>query len=158
MHRRFLTLTAAAVAALSLPACGTIIHGSNQEIAFSSTPAGAQVAVDGVVMGQTPVLLNLERKNHHSVRLTLDGYQPYGMTMSRSVDGWIAGNIVFGGLIGLAVDAVTGAMYKLSPDQVDAELQSGGTSAVMHDGQMLVAVVMTPNPEWERIGQLVPQP
>lgn len=146
------------MAALALPACGTIIHGSNQQVSFSSTPTGAQVAIDNVTMGQTPVVTNLARKNRHSVRLTLDGYQPYEMMMSRSVDGWIAGNIVFGGLIGLAVDAATGGMYKLSPEQVNAELRSGGTSAVVRDGQMLVAVVMAPNPEWEPIGQLVPQP
>jgi hypothetical protein len=35
------------------------------------------------------------------------------------------GNIVFGGIIGLAVDAITGGLYKLAPEQVSAQLARG---------------------------------
>lgn len=145
--------------AILLSGCATIIHGSNQEIAFSSNPSASQVMIDGQMMGETPVTLALSRKERHTVRFDLDGYQPYEMQLSRSVDGWIAGNIIFGGLIGLVVDAATGAMYKLSPEQVQADLMTAGTASIDASGDHLhIAVVLTPSSEWEQIGTLTPMP
>lgn len=48
-------------------------------------------------MGTTPVIAKLERKQSHLVRLELDGYQPYETTLTKSVSGWVWGNLVFGG-------------------------------------------------------------
>lgn len=153
---RVLALPLLAVSLLA-PGCATIIHGSNQDVAFSSSPSGATVTVDGEALGTTPLVTGLSRDDAHTVRITMDGYQPYEMTLTKSVDGWVWGNIVFGGLIGLGVDAATGAMYKLSPDQVSADLRSlsAGTSA---SGALQVAVVLEVDPSWERVGQLQPAP
>jgi hypothetical protein len=42
-----------------------------------------------------------------------------------NVNGWYIDNNLFGGLIGmLIVDPITGAMYKLSPDKLDASLEA----------------------------------
>lgn len=38
------------------------------------------------------------------------------------MDGWLFGNLLFGGLICVIVDAATGAMYKLTPNQMAAQL------------------------------------
>jgi hypothetical protein len=43
---------------------------------------------------------------------------------------WEWGNIIFAGLIGLAVDAWTGGMYELSQDKVSAEFPSHPTKTV----------------------------
>src|SRR5699024_8688621 len=99
------------------------------DIAISSNPSSATVVVNNQDVGQTPVTVNLSRKESHDVRIELEGYLPFETTIIRRVDGWIAGNIIFGGLIGLAVDASTGGMYKLTPEQVQAELRSGTASA-----------------------------
>jgi hypothetical protein len=64
------------------------------------------------------------------VKIELPGYMPYETNLIRKVDGWIAGNIVFGGLIGLAVDAITGGMYKLTPEQIQSELMNQTADAV----------------------------
>src|SRR5690606_24180125 len=97
--------------------CATIIHGSKQAVGISSNPANAVVTINGQQFGRTPVTATLSRKDHHRVTIELDGFMPYDIQLTRKVDGWIVGNIVFGGLIGLAVDAITGGMYKLTPDQ-----------------------------------------
>lgn len=104
-----LTITLTAVG------CGTIIHGTTQQVGVSSSPSGADVVVDGVDQGSTPVTVDLSRKDKHTIKLSLNGYQPHEMIINRKVSGWVWGNILFGGLIGLAVDAGTGGMYKLSP-------------------------------------------
>ena len=131
-------LSAAVRGGVLLTACATIINGTSQSISISSQPTGAQVFVDGVPMGVTPVAPDLKRKDKHLIRIEMEGYEPFELQLNRGVSGWIAGNIIFGGLIGLAVDAMTGAMYKLSPDEVIAVLQNGGTAQLYESGEVLL--------------------
>jgi hypothetical protein len=100
------------------------------------------------------VIAKLTRKDNHVVRIELPGYQPQDLTLTRSVSGWVWGNIVFGGLIGLAVDAIDGGMYKLTPDQLSATLIATNASvAKTPDGIFLVAV-LEPRSDWVKVGQL----
>ena len=146
------TLVAAA-SLLATTACATIMQGSQQGVSVNSNPAGARISVNGQQMGTTPAVVRLARSNAHTVRLELDGYAPYEMQLQKKMSGWVWGNIVFGGIVGVIVDGSTGAMYRLSPDAVDASME---TRTAMVDGQRLiqVAIVMTPDPTWEKIGQL----
>ncbi|WP_423127580.1 PEGA domain-containing protein [Gaoshiqia sp. Z1-71] len=134
--------------------CATIIHGTKQSVSISSNPTKAMVVINGRDEGRTPITVDLSRKDHHTVQINLDGYLPYETKFTRKVDGWIAGNIVFGGLIGLAVDAISGGMYKLTPDQIDADLKNGNHSVIQNENGMYLTIVMYPNPNWEKIGQL----
>jgi len=136
--------------------CATIIHGTSQDVSVSSNPSNAKVTVGGKEVGRTPIITDLKRKDKHIVKIELEGYQPYEIGITRKVSGWIAGNILFGGLIGLAVDAISGGMYKLSPDQITAELRDAGTSAILQDGSVFITVVLKPDPSWQKIGQLSP--
>ena len=89
------------------------------------------------------------------MKITLAGYMPYEMTMTRKTNSWVWGNIVIGGLIGLVVDSATGAMYKLTPEQVSAELRKEGNASVkISDNTVLVTVTLHPDPSWEKIGEL----
>ena len=141
---------------LALSACGTIIQGTKQQVSISSAPTGAEVTVDNVPLGKTPVVGDLKRKDHHLVRITLDGYQPHEIALARSVSGWVAGNIVFGGIIGLAVDAITGGMYKLTPDQVLTALEASDPDEVrvLDSDNLAVLVVLRPQLDWEPIATL----
>lgn len=153
----------AAAGLLLATGCATIMHGTTQDVGFSSTPSQATVKVNGIPVGATPVVAKLERKQSHLVRLELDGYQPFETTLTKSVSGWVWGNIVFGGLIGLAVDASTGGIYKLSPTQMHGQLSqtvqagtprgSETSSALGKDG-IYVRVVMQADPAWTKVGQL----
>ena len=138
---------------VSTGACATIMQGSNQGIAVNSTPAGASVSVDGKPMGTTPTVLRLERRSAHTVRLEMQGYAPYEMQLEKKLSGWVWGNIAFGGVVGVIVDGTTGAMYRLTPNAVDASME---TRTAMVDGRptIQVAIVMSPDPSWEQIGQL----
>lgn len=122
---RWVPLLALAGIAPGAAGCGTIIHGTTQQIAITSVPTGAAVMVDTTAYGDTPVTVELRRKDRHIIRIMLEGYQPFELVTRRSTSGWVWGNIIFGGLIGLVVDASTGGMYKLSPEQVEATLSTG---------------------------------
>lgn len=137
-----------------LSGCATIIHGSHQSIGIGSSPTGAKVYVDDQLMGQTPTIVNLPRKYYHQIKIDLPGYQPYEMQFTRKVDAWIAGNILFGGLIGLGVDAITGSMYKLTPDQVQATLSHQEAFFPRKQNDIFITVVLKPDPGWLCIGQL----
>lgn len=139
---------------LLLGGCATIMHGTTQQIAVSSSPTGAQVSVNGMARGTTPVIADLRRKDNHVVRVTLDGYAPFEMALTRSTSGWVWGNLVFGGIPGLAIDAITGGLYKLSPEQVSAQLARADVQLAEGVEVLLVTVVLRPEPGMERVGSL----
>ena len=97
--------------------CASILHGTLQPLAVSSTPTGATVTVDGTNMGNTPVTASLSRKHEHTVKLELKGYKAAEVHLNKKIDGWFWGNILFGGVIGMVIDGSSGAMYKLTPTQ-----------------------------------------
>lgn len=144
------------VVMLVILSCATIMHGTSQDIGFSSTPTGARVVVDNQERGKTPVIANLSRKDNHIVKIDMPGYQPFEATITRSVSGWVLGNILFGGLIGLVVDAISGGLYKLTPEQVAATLAKEGSGYLHRDDALYIAVVLKVDPTWEKVGSLEP--
>jgi hypothetical protein len=140
----------------SLAGCASIMHGTSQDIGISSSPTGAKVVVDNLNGAQTPYVAKLSRKDNHVVRITMDGYAPADLTLTRSVSGWVWGNIVFGGLVGLAVDAISGGLYSLSPSQLEATLARQGAQVAPTKEGIYVVLVRTTDPAWRRVGQLAP--
>ena len=112
------------------------------------------MTVNGVELGQTPVIAELSRKEQHFVTIELDGYMPYETTLTKSVSGWVWGNILFGGLIGLAVDAISGGLYNLTPEQIEAELKAQLSDCTQCDDGLVIVAVLHPDPSWEKIGTL----
>ena len=127
-----------------LPGCATIMHGTTQDIGISSVPSGALVSVDNKTHGQTPVVAPLSRKDNHLVKVEFPGYQPFEATVTRSVSGWVAGNILFGGLIGLSVDAISGGLYTFGPEQITATLTASPQPAVAFQGEQQPVVPPQP--------------
>jgi uncharacterized protein YceK len=152
---RLITAAAACgITVLSVSGCATIIHGTQQDVGISSTPSGATVTIDNTEKGVTPVVAKLKRKENHTVKIQLAGYQPFETTLTHSVSGWVWGNIAIGGLIGLAVDAMSGGIYKLTPEQVAGSLQTGQASILQKDGGLYVVAVLEPQPNWVKVAQL----
>ncbi len=98
--------------------CATIVKGTTQAVAVDTPGApGAVCELSSPGIGTqtvtTPATLVLE-KSQHSVSVTCrkpcfqDGV---GVIASNS-EGMAVGNVVLGGVIGLGVDAATGAMNK----------------------------------------------
>jgi hypothetical protein len=151
MKARQITLCATAAAMVG---CASIVHGTRQDIGFSSSPTDAAVKVDGVFVGNTPVNAKLTRKDDHVVSISMAGYQTYDTTFSRGVSGWLWGSLAFGGLVGLTVDAIDGGLYELTPGQVDAETRASDASVTQVHNTMYVNVALKPDPSWQRVGAL----
>ena len=56
------------------------------------------------------------------MKIELPGYQPAESTITRGTSRWVLGNLLFGGLIGVVVDATSGGLYALTPEQISATL------------------------------------
>lgn len=117
--KKFLSLI---LAAGMLSSCASVINGRTQDVGISSNPAGATVTVDGINKGVTPCNLLLKRNESHTITIEKEGYQPASATVSKGVSGWIWGNVLIGGLIGLGVDALTGGMWTLEPENVQVNM------------------------------------
>lgn len=107
---------------LALSSCATIMNGTTQKIGISSSPTGANVSVDNQPRGMTPLFVDLKRKDTHLVRMEKSGFDVFETAITRHTSGWVWGNIIFGGLIGLAVDAISGGIHRLEPEQIHATL------------------------------------
>jgi hypothetical protein len=105
-----------------LPACATVMEGTSQSVSIATTPPGASCNVDrdGTHLGTvspTPGSINVSKsKNDITVSCAKEGYQPAIVSTSPHFVGTTFGNIVIGGLVGVAVDLATGADYALPPE------------------------------------------
>ena len=144
----------AGIIAVATVGCASIMHGTTQKIGISSAPTGAKVTVNNMPLGNTPVFADLKRGQEHIVTIEMEGYEKSQLTLTKSVSGWVWGNIVFGGLIGLAVDAISGGFYKLSPEQLNAELRKNGANVSSTKDGIIVVAVLQPDPAWKKIGNL----
>jgi hypothetical protein len=105
-----------------LAACATITKGTTQVVAVN-TPgvAGATCTLSssaiGTVMVVTPDTVSLPKGwEGVSVRCSKQCYNDGAGVISSNMEGMTAGNIILGGVIGLGVDALSGAMNKYSPE------------------------------------------
>lgn len=137
-----------------LTSCATIMNGTTQKVGISTNPGAANVYLDQRFVGTSPLNVNMSRGSNHWVHIDLEGYESYDIEFRREVSGWVFGNIVFGGVIGLAVDAVSGGIYKLTPDQLRLEIANNGRAICKKQGESQILIVMKPDPSWQKIGQL----
>lgn len=108
---------------LLISGCATLFKGTKEEVAFHSEPQGADVYVNGVMMGSTPLTLKLESKKTYAIEFKKEGYPTSTHQITNHVGaGWIVLDIL-GGLLPIIVDAATGAWYKLDQNNVNTVLR-----------------------------------
>ena len=129
--------------ALLLAACATITKGTTQVVAVN-TPGviGATCTLTSSAVGTrvvvTPGTILLDKGQEAvAVRCTKECYNDGAGIISSNMEAMTAGNIIFGGVIGIGVDAASGAMNKYSPD---------------------IQVIMTPIPGCRPAGEPAPSP
>lgn len=108
--------------------CATITRGSDDVLQIITEPSGAQVQTsNGMSCSSTPCALKMPRRSDLVVNITKQGCQPVAVNVTHktadSGAAGVAGNVLVGGLIGLAVDASTGASQDLVPNPVAVNLQ-----------------------------------
>ena len=120
-------LTAVALAA-SVGGCASVVRGTSEMVHFQSEPPGAQVTTNRQYScAATPCSLQIDRSEQFDATFTLPGHVPQTIPVRTRVSGGgaagMAGNILIGGIIGVGVDAVTGAALDHTPNPVVANLQ-----------------------------------
>ncbi len=103
--------------------CATLFKGTSEEVNFNSDPTKAEVWVNGVKMGETPVALKLASKKTYTIEFKKEGFETKAYTITNHVGaGWVILDVL-AGLVGVIVDAATGAWYSLDQKNVNAILE-----------------------------------
>ena len=152
--KHFIGISIIVLSVLFLNSCATIINGTSQQINITSTPIDAKVFVDDQELGKTPYVAKLKRKDNHIVKIELEGYKTEVIALNGETSGWFIGNCLFGGLIGMGIDAITGAMYRLEPKEISKSLEKDNQQSSNDNDMLYIKFVLEPDPKWEKIGQL----
>ena len=106
-----------------LAGCAAIFKGNSSKLDTNSDPKGAKVYVDGNYMGETPIRLKLESKRTYNIEFRKDGFKSKSYNITNHVGGgWIVLDVLCG-LVGVIVDAATGAWYDLDQKNINAVLE-----------------------------------
>ena len=103
---------------------------NDENISISSTPSGATAEVSGLDVPTTcvtPCVVVAKRSADITVTVTKEGYEPQVIPLTKEIPGsgaaGFAGNLLVGGLVGMGVDAATGAAQDHKPNPVIVTLQ-----------------------------------
>ncbi len=118
---------------LSACGCATLMHhGGKQEVRIKSSPPGASVTVDNIpLLGKkTPLTVKLSRKKSHLIKFEMPGYEPYVTRVGRAFNWWAAFDFIpYWVYIALPVDWLTGAMYRLRPEEIWWNVSAAGPAS-----------------------------
>lgn len=111
----------AAVALATASGCASIVKGTSQSVTVNTDPSAANCLLsrDGqqiAVVNPTPGTIQVGKASGTiSIVCRKMGYQDAAGTLASSFQAMTFGNIIFGGIIGVAVDAASGAMHEYPP-------------------------------------------
>jgi uncharacterized protein YceK len=116
--------------------CATIMSRGPDHVSVTTNPAGATVFVGDQPVGQTPMVVTLDRKLEQAAfRLELPGFEPVILARGKRLNGWVWGNLMLGGLIGIVIDFSTGAARRFDDTPIEVGLKpSGGGAALPSPG------------------------
>lgn len=128
-------LTAAALLAGS--GCASIVTGHNQPVSVQALSAGEAVARanckltndKGTWFVRTPGSVTVNRSlSDMSVICEKSGFQPANLAVASTTKPMVMGNLIFGGVIGTAIDIGTGAAYDY-PTLITVEMAADSSAA-----------------------------
>jgi len=110
-----------------LSACASVTRGTTETVRVYASPEGAQIATSiGLTCSTSPCLLEVSGKKEFTVTVTKEGYEEQTVHVSTVVApggvAGMAGNVLVGGVVGMGVDAVSGATLDHIPNPVLVEL------------------------------------
>jgi hypothetical protein len=121
--------------AMSAAACATVTRGMHEAFTVETEPSGAMVETsNGLHCEATPcTFARVERKAEFTVTITKPGYRTWTGNVTHHTAGagaaGMAGNVLVGGLIGVGVDATSGATQDLTPNPLHVALETEAAEA-----------------------------
>ncbi len=130
--RAAITLTILATTALST-GCASITRGTTDTVTVKSVPEGAAISTDiGLSCPAAPCSFEVKRKTEFTAYADKQGYRRgsirIGTKMAGEGGAALAGNILVGGIVGVGVDAATGATLDHFPNPATIVLQPLGAA------------------------------
>lgn len=119
-----------------LGGCASVSRGTTENISIASTPSGAEAIVSGLEAPTTcitPCAVVAKRNADISVTIQKEGYETQIVPLTKEIQTsgavGFAGNVLIGGVVGMGVDAATGAAMDHKPNPVMVTLQPVGRPA-----------------------------
>lgn len=117
----------------TLAACATVARGTTSDVVINYSPADARVVTSlNHTCNASPCLLTVSRKKSFTVTASKPGYDSQSVFVGTKVSGkgaaGMAGNVLIGGVIGVGVDAATGAARDHFPNPVNIQLLPKGST------------------------------
>jgi hypothetical protein len=127
--------------AATLGGCASATRGWNEQLQFDSSPIGATVRTEIIdpwcaetncptqpgPACVTPCVVQVARRDKIRANFTKEGYEPQVVAIEQRIAGQGAagfvGNVLVGGVIGMAIDAGSGATLEHFPNPVTVVLQ-----------------------------------
>lgn len=104
-----------------LSGCATLFKGTSEEVSFGSNPGGAEIWIDGKMMGKTPLSFKLETKKTYVIEFKMEGKKAQTIKLNNHVGaGWIILDVL-AGLVPVIIDAATGAWYSFDQKNVTVD-------------------------------------
>jgi hypothetical protein len=123
----------AAILALALlsSGCATIVKGGRTDLEIASPTPGAEAVVKSfkgreVYAGPLPAKVRVQKSEQYVIIVTAKGFREQKLSVTQSLQGWTFGNLVlvipvlWG--VGVAVDAMSGALWTLDPETLSVRL------------------------------------
>ena len=128
-----LKFSVALTTAALLGGCATVTRGTTGQVTVNSEPTGAEaISSTGLICPMTPCTWEISRKSEFAVTFKKQGYQTQQVQVGTKLAGGgatgFAGNVLIGGIVGMGVDAASGATMEHYPNPVFVTLRpvSGG--------------------------------
>jgi hypothetical protein len=135
---RTISILALIALALSCGGCASVTRGWTEQMQITSNPSDAQARTSLGQTCTTPCTLQVNRKDEFSVTISKPGYHTAEVAVTTRLAGTgavgFAGNVLLGGVVGMGVDAVSGATLEHYPNPVSATLpplKKGETPSVI---------------------------
>ena len=128
-----------------LNGCAAILGGgTSQAVSMESQTTGASYKIKSSSgldfgSGSIPNTVKLGRRNEYQVEIDAPGYKTQNVVLTKSLNGWVWGNLLIGWLVGFVVDFASGAAYKLEPAVVSVNLQT----ATLDDGRSALFAIVS---------------
>ena len=119
-------ILAVILATLAGTGCASITRGTTEIFVIETTPSNSRATLSTGLTCKTPCSLTVPRRGDFVVTIERDGYETVRSNISSGVDGdgaaGMAGNVIFGGILGAGIDAGSGAMQSHKPNPLQVTL------------------------------------
>lgn len=125
---------------LFFSSCGTMMNGITQKVKVDSSPSYADLYVDGVFIGKTPIAVELARRDNHILQIQEEGYEPFCLHITKYASKWAYIDAALGPLT-ILFDAGSGGAFKLKPNHILCSMRAMPPAEVKGEEDTAISII-----------------